>query len=49
MKKYLTLEVLIDEKMEDAKQCAEEVIYTATGHEYCCDRTVEIKVIERLS
>lgn len=48
MKKYLTLEVLIDEKMEDAKECAEEVIADATGHYFCCDGTVQINVIERL-
>lgn len=48
MKKYLTLEVFIDETMEDAKECAEEVINEATGHYYCCDGTVKINVVEKI-
>ena len=47
MKKYLTLEVLVDEAMEDAKECAEEVINEATGHYYCCDGTVKINIVEK--
>lgn len=46
MKKYLTLEVLIDDTIEDCEQCADEVIETMLGHEYCCDGTVEIKAIK---
>lgn len=46
MKKYLTIEVLIDEKMDDAKECADEVISSALGHYYCCDGTVDIKIID---
>ena len=47
MKKYLTLDVLIDESIEDAKECAKEVINEATGHYYCCDGTVDIKIVEK--
>lgn len=46
MKKYVTLELLIDESVEDAKECAEEVIAEALGHHYCCDGTVSINVIQ---
>lgn len=46
MKKYLTVEVLIDETMDDAKECAGEVIMSALGHEYCCDGTVDIRIVD---
>lgn len=46
MKKYLTLEILIDEEIEDSKQCADAVINEALGHYYCCDGTVDIKIID---
>lgn len=48
MKKYLILEVLIDEKMEDAKECAEEVIDHTLNHEFCLDGTVDIKILEKV-
>lgn len=47
MKKYLVLEVLIDETMEDSKECAEEVISEAMGHYFCCDGTVKINILEK--
>jgi len=47
LKKYLTLEVLVDEEMEDYKECVEEVLVSAMGHEYCCDGTVEVHIIEK--
>ena len=47
MKKYVTLELLIDETVEDAKECAEEIIADALGHHYCCDGTVNINVIQK--
>lgn len=46
MKKYLTIEVLIDDKYEDAEECAREVIAEANGHHYCCDGTVKLNIIE---
>lgn len=46
MKKYLTIEVWVDDTIEDYKECVDEVIESAKGHEYCCDGTVDIKVIE---
>lgn len=49
MKKYLTLEVLIDETMEDSKECALEVISEATDHYFCCDGTVRINIVERVN
>lgn len=48
MKKYLTIEVLINDRYEDAKDCADEVINEALGHYYCCDGTVMLKVVEKL-
>lgn len=47
LKKYLTLEVLVDEEMEDYKECVEEVLISAMGHEYCCDGTIKINIIEK--
>ena len=47
LKKYLTLEVLVDEKMDDYKECVEEVLVSAMGHEYCCDGTININIIEK--
>lgn len=46
MKKYLTIEVLIDESIEDAKECAKDVIDAALGHYYCCDGTVKLTITE---
>ena len=46
MKKTILLEVYIDENMEDAVDCMNEVVEWAKGHEYCLDGTVEIKVVE---
>lgn len=47
MKKYLTLEVWIDEEMDDYKECVEDVLGDAMGHEYCCDGTVRINIVEK--
>ena len=45
MIKYKTIEVWIDETMEDAKECADKAISEATGHYYVCDGTVEFKEV----
>lgn len=47
MKKYLTIEVLINELTSDSKSCAQQVLITALQHEYCCDGTVDIKIIDK--
>ena len=47
LKKYLTLEVWIDEEMDDYKECVEDVLGDAMGHEYCCDGTVRINIVEK--
>lgn len=46
MKKYLKLKVLIDESIDDSEKCADDITSQAMGHEYCCDRTVQINIIE---
>lgn len=46
MKKFVTLELLIDETIEDAPECAEEIIEEVLGHHYCCDGTVKVNIIE---
>lgn len=48
MKKVLVLEVWADENMEDNRECVNEVIGSAMGHEYCCDGTVKIEIIKNL-
>lgn len=45
MRKLLTLEVWVDETIEDAEKCAKEIVQQAQGHEYCCDGTVEVKEV----
>lgn len=47
MKKYLLIEVLVDESIEDCKECADDVISEAISHCYCNDGTVDIKIIEK--
>lgn len=46
MKRYVTVEIWVDDELEDCKQCADEVIDSIKGHEYCCDGTIKIKVFE---
>lgn len=48
MRKVLVLEIWADENMEDNRECVNEVIRTAMGHEYCCDGTVKIEVVENV-
>lgn len=42
MKYYKTLTIEIDENIEDAIECAEEVIEEIAGHYFCLDGTVKV-------
>jgi len=46
MKKVVTLEIWVDEKLSDAKECVNSVYNHMLAHEYLSDGSVEIKVID---
>lgn len=48
MRKVLTLEVWENETMSDSRECVSEVIRETMGHYYCCDGTVDIKIVENI-
>lgn len=46
MKKYLNIEVYVDDSVEDCFKCANEVINEALSHHCCCDGTVQLRILE---
>ena len=46
MKKVATIEIWVNEELEDAKQCAVKVLNHATDHYFICDGSVEARLIE---
>lgn len=48
MRKVLTLEVWEDETVSDSRKCVSEVVNEAIEHHYCCDGTVDIKIVENV-
>lgn len=46
MKKVATIEILVDENLQDAKECVNEVYNHMINHEFIDDGSVMIKVIE---
>jgi hypothetical protein len=46
MKKVATLEIWVDEKLEDAIERANVVYTNAFTHEYISDGSVELRVVE---
>jgi len=47
MKKSITLEIWVDESLEDAKECVNEVYSEMCNHYYLSDGSIEVKVIKR--
>jgi len=47
MKKAVTLEIWVDETLEDANECVKEVVNSANEHYYISDGSIEIKVVKK--
>lgn len=48
MRKALTLEIWEDETISNSGECVAEIISEAMGNAYCCDGTVDIKIIDNV-
>jgi len=46
LRQIATLEVWIDDKVDDADLCAIDVIDNAKAHEWCLDGTVHLRVVK---
>lgn len=44
MKKVATITLWANTEVEDYKECAEEIIDVAKGHEFSCDGTIKVEV-----
>ncbi|GCD12884.1 hypothetical protein [Clostridium tagluense] len=46
MKKALTLEIWVDETLEEAKECVNEVYNNMLAHEYIDDGSIKIREVK---
>ena len=47
MKKAITLEIWVDESLEDAKDCVNDVYNDMCTSEYLSDGSIQVKIVEK--